>query len=91
MELKRKRAAPYTIEEMMTILNKDFIDDTTGGYKNKARAYVISSTKFKYIDKKFVICDDQEDSQNENPPLTPYYGSTIMECVSKAFIAFSNG
>lgn len=91
MGLKRRESKSYSVEEMMNIINKNFIKGGNNSGEDK-RIYVISSTCFQDDSKRFLMCDSRdEDAADEEADeldnlLQTYYGRTISEVVTKAFI-----
>jgi hypothetical protein len=97
MGLKRRVEKSYSIEEMMNIINNDFIIKGISDHGDESqRIYVISSTCFQKDSKRFVMCDSRDnDTANEEGwegtnLLKPYYGATIMEVITKCFVDIAN-
>jgi hypothetical protein len=97
MALKRKIAKTYSIEEMMYIINKEFINNGENN-RESIKHYVISPTchtGLMQFSHKWLLCDSREHDDNNNDEnlsdqLYPsFYGSTIFEAVNKCFMAKS--
>lgn len=89
MELKKRIIKSYSVSEMMTILNKDFI-----GYGGAYKRYVLLTTCFNNDEDRFAMVDsrfaikirvDEHSEQNDPDFLQSFYASTMEEAVSKAF------
>ena len=95
MGLKRRESRSYSVEEMMNIINKNFIKGGNNSGESK-RIYVISSTCFQDDSKRFLMCDSRdEDTANEEGYegtnlLKPYYGRTISSVVTQCFVDRAN-
>jgi len=87
MALKRREGRSYSVEEMMNSLNKEFIKGNRDS-DSDTTIYVISSTCFQDSSKRFLVCDSRDNESREEAEsewLSPHYGSTILEAVTKAF------
>lgn len=85
MELKRKKGREYTLDEMMYLINYNFI---TGVHQEDALSFTISSTCFSSKEKRWIVCDSREDQDKygEHQDVLPtYYGETTLEAVEKCF------
>lgn len=91
MGLKRKVKKTYSIDEMINIINKDFIHNTAasaGGF-----IYVLSSTCFQDDNKRFIMCDSKDNEScrdDECNYVKPYYGKSILEAVTRCFVDRAN-
>ena len=89
MALKRREGRSYDVDEMMSMLNKEFIERGTGGADEDSIVYVISSTCFQDDNKRFLVCDSRDNNSKQDEGtgwLEPFYGANIIEAVTKAFV-----
>ena len=91
MGLKRKAARAYSIDEMLFLINYDFIERGRSGQLNEAGDhpyYVLGPTCFGSKDRQWIICDSRDNTENTDIDnlLEVYYGSTIEEVITKCFI-----
>ena len=95
MGLKRRAARAYSIDEMLFLINYDFIERGRRGHLNEAgdhHYYVVGPTCFSSKDKKWIICDSRDNTENKDIDdlLEVYYGSTIEEVITKCFMDRGN-
>jgi len=83
---ERKKVKEYSIDEMMRIINCNFINTN---HEHPIPNYVISSTTWLEAQKSFIVCDSREEElkiEDGDPErLANYYGETIKEAVTKCF------
>jgi len=97
LKLKRRVEKSYSLDEMMYIINKRFIETRSNrplDYK-PIRRFGIQPTSFENDEDRWLICDIRSISSEggiaHDPPLLPtYYGSTIQEAVTKCFLDRKN-
>lgn len=97
LELKRRVERSYSLDEMMTIVNRHFI----GNEKDRPadiepiRKFGIEPTCFPDEDR-WLVTDTRAnhylgEAVVHDPPLLPcYYGATILEAVTKCFLDRAN-
>ena len=89
MGLKRKAARAYSIDEMLFLINYDFIESGRSGNMNGEHVphYIISPTCFVSLEKKWLICDSRDNGEGLSliDELDSYYGATIEEAVTACF------
>ena len=94
MGLKRKAAKAYSIDEMLFLINYDFIELGRAGklIKGSCPHYVLGSTCFSSKDRKWIICDSRDNTEDTDIDdlLEVYYGSTIEEVITRCFIDREN-
>tara|TARA_R110000796_G_scaffold181330_1_gene297896 strand:+ start:38616 stop:39047 length:432 start_codon:yes stop_codon:yes gene_type:complete len=95
MALKRRVEKNYSLDEMMYIINKHFIEQE----KNRPsdiepiRKFSIEPTCFKGDVQRWIVCDSRSTSSEVDhiaDLLPTYYGSTILESVTKCFMDRAN-
>ena len=90
MGLKRKAARAYSIDEMLFLINYDFIELGRAGklIKGSCPHYVLGSTCFSSKDRKWIICDSRDNTEDTDIDdlLEVYYGSTIEEAITRCFM-----
>jgi len=95
MGLNRRSARAYSIDEMLFLINYDFIESGRTGKRRaneKYPYYVLGPTCFSSQDRKYIMCDsrDNTESTDIDDLLKVYYGSTIEEAITKCFTDRSN-
>lgn len=74
------------IDEMMKEINRNFIEKGRDvGAREAPRHYVIGVTCFEDENTRFLVCDSREEDIEDNR-LPFYYGSTILEAVTKCYL-----
>ena len=91
MGLKRKAARAYSIDEMLFLINYDFIESGRAGKmkdNENYSYYVLGPTCFSCQDRKYMMCDSRDNTENTDIDglLEVYYGSTIEEVITKCFM-----
>jgi hypothetical protein len=97
LNLKRRVEKSYSLDEMMYIVNKHFIeqDKARPANYNPIRRFSIESTCFDNKNDRWIVCDSRSNNSEvgiaHDPPLLPsYYGATILEAVTKCFVDRTN-
>ena len=92
--LKRRVARAYSIDEMLFLINYDFIESGRSGKMKQGHTphYVIGPTCFAGLEKRWLLADsrDEIDGDVVEDELDSYYGSTIEEAVTACFIDRKN-
>ena len=81
MALKRRVEKSYSIEEMMEIINEDFIMKS-----GHSRHYIIGNTCFTDDSEKYLVADLRYANTDFDDLLPTYYGHSILEAVTKCFL-----
>tara|TARA_R110002051_G_scaffold315870_1_gene394785 strand:+ start:1366 stop:1650 length:285 start_codon:yes stop_codon:yes gene_type:complete len=92
MALKRRVEKSYSLDEMFTIINKKFINRKSDDI-SKIPHYVISPTCFETKGKEWLVADSRDSeyfNHRKEDELGVYYGSTIIEAVTKCFLDIKN-
>lgn len=84
MALKRRVEKSYSLQEMMEIISRDFIQNVS------SRHYILTPTCFKgqkHDADRWLMCDSRAISENGGgtDELPSYFGHTIIEAVTKCF------
>ena len=91
LKFKRKKERILNIEEMMSFINKDFMNLHNNGLdqQDDIAHYVLSPTAFQDEKKKWLMIDSRDDNDDgyEYDDFLPiFYGATIIEVVEKAYM-----
>lgn len=93
MALKRRVEKTYSLQEMLSIISEDFIKyGSTVDIDNPIHHYVLSPTCFtgsKGDDSRWLMCDSRTNRDGDvvDDELPLFYGATILEAVTKCFVA----
>tara|TARA_R110000744_G_scaffold170914_2_gene289258 strand:- start:2839 stop:3159 length:321 start_codon:yes stop_codon:yes gene_type:complete len=94
MGLKRRVARAYSIDEMLFLINYDFIESGRSGKMKQGHTphYVIGPTCFAGLEKRWLLADsrDEIDGDVVEDELDSYYGATIEEVVTACFMDRKN-
>lgn len=97
LKLKRRIEKSYSLDEMMFMVNRRFIEQDKNRPSNydPIRKFSIEPTCYDNEADRWVVCDSRSTSSENgiahDPPLLPtYYGSTILEAATKCFLDRAN-
>ena len=83
MALKeRKTGRDYSLDEMMYMINYNFITKTE---TEPILNYTIQATSWQDADERWLVCDSRDEEYVSDGRLEDYYGSTILEAVTLCF------